>query len=251
MSELHNKILGWLAEIPERHREQAEKVSEVISDIGEWFASLWARIRTGAENLWLALNNKVILPIRNAFETACDKIGTFFSDLWYGIKSGVVSAMNAVIKGVEDAINWVIGGINKFLGGINNIVGAINQLTGLSWGGVSLIKEVSFGLIPMPSYASGGFPEVGEMFIAREAGPELVGTIGGQTAVANNTQIVEGISNGVANANEPQNALLREQNALLRQLIAQEGKVIFPTSVEAGRAVQRALNMYNTARGVG
>ena len=54
--------------------------------------------------------------------------------------------------------------------------------------------------IPFPKlsfYAKGGFPEEGQMFLAREAGPELVGTMGGRTAVANNEQIVEGISQGV------------------------------------------------------
>lgn len=50
------------------------------------------------------------------------------------------------------------------------------------------------------SYAVGGLPDVGEMFIAREAGPELVGRIGNQTAVANNDQIVQAVSTGVANA---------------------------------------------------
>ena len=48
--------------------------------------------------------------------------------------------------------------------------------------------------------AGGGYVSEGEMFIAREAGPELVGTIGGRTAVANNDQIVAGISAGVFNA---------------------------------------------------
>ena len=46
-------------------------------------------------------------------------------------------------------------------------------------------------------YAQGGFPQMGEMFIAREAGPELVGSIGRKTAVANNDQIISGIENGV------------------------------------------------------
>jgi hypothetical protein len=49
-------------------------------------------------------------------------------------------------------------------------------------------------------YASGGFPGVGEMFIAREAGPELVGSIGRKTAVANNDQIISGIESGVYRA---------------------------------------------------
>lgn len=59
--------------------------------------------------------------------------------------------------------------------------------------------EVSFG---ESFYASGGFPEHGEMFIANEAGPELVGRIGNRTAVANTDQIVSGISSGVSIANE-------------------------------------------------
>ncbi len=49
-------------------------------------------------------------------------------------------------------------------------------------------------------FANGGFVDEGEMFVAREAGPELVGRIGKKTAVANNDQIVKGISAGVYNA---------------------------------------------------
>lgn len=59
-------------------------------------------------------------------------------------------------------------------------------------------------------WANGGFPPTGQMFIAREAGPELVGTIGGRTAVANNDQIIAGIRQGVASAQYPQNALLSQ-----------------------------------------
>lgn len=50
------------------------------------------------------------------------------------------------------------------------------------------------------NFATGGFPTSGQMFVAREAGPELVGTIGGHTAVANNDQIVAAVSQGVAQA---------------------------------------------------
>ena len=49
-------------------------------------------------------------------------------------------------------------------------------------------------------YANGGFPDMGQMFIAREAGPELVGNINGRTAVANNDQIVAAVSQGVYSA---------------------------------------------------
>lgn len=58
-------------------------------------------------------------------------------------------------------------------------------------------------------FARGGFPDSGQMFIAREAGPELVGRIGRRTAVANNDQIVQGIASAVRSAmagvNSPSN----------------------------------------------
>ena len=73
--------------------------------------------------------------------------------------------------------------------------------------------------------AEGGFPGVGELFVAREAGPEMVGTIGSRTAVANNDQIVQGIASGVASANAQQNALLREQNALLKEIASKSMSV--------------------------
>lgn len=53
---------------------------------------------------------------------------------------------------------------------------------------------------PIERYASGGAPGGGQLFVAREAGPELVGTLGGHTAVMNNDQIVASVSAGVARA---------------------------------------------------
>ena len=81
----------------------------------------------------------------------------------------------------------------------------------------------SSGWKPIQGYATGGMPNSAEVFMARENGlPEMVGTIGGHTAVMNNDQIVASVSNGVARANAEQNELLRTQNALLRQLLAKE-----------------------------
>ena len=52
----------------------------------------------------------------------------------------------------------------------------------------------------IPKFATGGFPNYGEMFIAREAGPEMVGRIGSRTAVANNDQITSAIAQAVESA---------------------------------------------------
>lgn len=72
------------------------------------------------------------------------------------------------------------------------------KMSGLSTNGV---KASDFDLsFSVPGLATGGFPATGQMFIAREAGPELVGTIGGRNAVVNNDQIVESVSAGVYRA---------------------------------------------------
>ena len=97
----------------------------------------------------------------------------------------------------------------------------------------------SSGGTSVAGFASGGFPEVGQMFLARESGPELVGTIGRRTAVANNSQIVEGIKSGVYEANAEQNSLLLEQNELLRAILAKEGHVYLDPRA-AKKAVDRA-----------
>ena len=49
-------------------------------------------------------------------------------------------------------------------------------------------------------YAQGGFPDSGELFMARENGPELVGRMGGRNVVANNQQITAGIAEAVYDA---------------------------------------------------
>ena len=70
------------------------------------------------------------------------------------------------------------------------------------WKKLQLNVNMKFGVgqTSVAAYASGGFPSTGQMFIAREAGPELVGRIGNKTAVANNEQITSGIASAVYNA---------------------------------------------------
>lgn len=87
----------------------------------------------------------------------------------------------------------------------------------------NILNKPNSGQLPAYAFADGGFPETGRLFISDEAGPELVGTIGRQTAVANTQQIVQGIASGVSQANTTQNELLREQNELLRAILAKDG----------------------------
>lgn len=61
------------------------------------------------------------------------------------------------------------------------------------------------------NFASGGFPDSGQVFVARENGlPEMIGRFGNQTAVANNEQIIQGIAQGVASALAPVEDILMQ-----------------------------------------
>jgi hypothetical protein len=93
-------------------------------------------------------------------------------------------------------------------------------------------------------FADGGFPDAGQLFIAREAGAEMVGSMGGHTAVANNDQIVEGIREGVEAAMERQNQLLRRQNELLQALLEKEGSAEINVS-----SFYQAVNRTNQRNG--
>ena len=87
------------------------------------------------------------------------------------------------------------------------------------------------------AYAEGGFPQPGQLFIANESGPEMVGTMGGRTAVANSDQIVAGITSGVMAAMAGTGAKLDRTNDLLAGIAEKDGTVVVSTSdIAAGMA---------------
>ena len=212
-------------------------IEKAFSTLKDNIINVWTTFSS-----WMNIN--VIEPVKKAFGDACKAIGEFFSPLWLGIRQGAASAMNAVIGVIESAINWLVQGFNSFLSGFDKIVQWAADILGEDWGGMTLVKEVKLGRITIPTYATGGFPEQGQMFIAREAGAEMVGNIGRRTAVANNDQIVGGIASGVAEANEEQNALLREQNSLLRAILEKDSGVYLD-----GKNLTNSVEKYQRERG--
>ena len=61
--------------------------------------------------------------------------------------------------------------------------------------------KLSFG-----AYANGGLPPVGQLFVANEKGPELVGQIGGKSFVANQNQMMDLLDRKIGSANGMNNA---------------------------------------------
>lgn len=141
-------------------------------------------------------------------KTKVDSVKESFTEDFFPIFSKTnIESILADVPGVfettfKNAANIVVEIFNSMIGQINN---AMN----ISWDSVSVNgKEVvSAGnakVLTIPriaGYADGGFPASGELFMARENGlNEYVGSFGNKNAVANNEQIVEGISYGVERA---------------------------------------------------
>lgn len=118
----------------------------------------------------------------------------FFADKIQQMLDGIT----AVFKGfVNGGLGLFENFINGVIGIVNNVISFINGLAGILGIHIDLIPEVS-----IPRLATGGFVDEGQLFIANEAGAEMVGAMGRRTVVANNEQIVEGISAGVTVAND-------------------------------------------------
>lgn len=214
--------------------------SKEFEDIGEYAVAGLENGFAGVSSITTSFSREIetMTGISNQFSS--DVQGMIDSTLTFLLESldsavqktkQSTSEMTTMYKNMADRSNAFIQSIISSLNSIPRNITTVHTI---------ITREVSSGAkSTSKAYASGGFPETGQMFIAREAGPELVGTIGNKTAVANNAQIEAGIQAGVENANAEQNAILREQNDLLRALLNKDTSVVI-----GNKAIKRA---YDTA----
>ena len=167
-----------------------------------------------AGTTWNSTANFIKRTMASTFDTTFDATANVTATL----------NKNDLRKQFKDSLNGIKININSTVDGVKKNVGKINTVA---------------------EYAEGGWPTIGDLFIANEAGPELVGTIGGNTAVANNDDIVQGIQGGVERANAEQNELLRQQNSILAKLLNKE--LTINPSVALGQVVARSTAMYGRA----
>ena len=187
------------------------KVTKIDAEVPE-------SAKTAVKNT-IAGISAVVNPKANVTQTVKDGVKSEFET----IKPTVSVTANANVK-----FNDIKGAFVKALGNVQSYLGNI------------LMGKITFK-------SGGGLVDSGDMFVANENGiPEMIGRFGNQTGVANTEQIVAGISRGVSEANDEQNYLLREQNALLRAILEKEGSSGIPgASAAFGRTVARSLDMYN------
>ena len=150
---------------------------------------------------------------------------------------------NPITRFVKQMANSIIALVNRVIDAINDLFHI--QFNGLTIAGIEIIPAFDIRLVNIPhipTFADGGFVDEGQLFIAREAGAEMVGAIGRRTAVANNDQIVEGISAGVSMAND---GVIAAIYALLNVVEGKEMSVAIGDDV-----IGRSYDRYKSRRGV-
>jgi len=151
-------------------------------------------------------------------------------------------------KALKSAANLIIGTINSvFIDTLNKIHFKIPKIAVM---GKTFFKgaDIGFNLAHIKKFAQGGFPKTGELFIANEAGPELIGKINNKNAVAPQDDIAKGISDAVFNVLNP--LMTRMANAIvgLEQSMnnANSGNTLSVEGVSDGDIV-RIVKNENTA----
>lgn len=177
-------------------------IADFIWDIlGPTFAQVFVMIRdiiNNVKTVFVGLINFIVGVFTADLKQAWGGIADIFTGFAKIIFDGVRGAFNTVMTYVEKFLNRIIDGWNFLKRQINKL-----QISMPDWlGGKTLSFNLSMSpYYTFPRFAEGGFPgDNGQLFIARERGPEMVGSIGGRTAVANNDQIVESVSRGVYQA---------------------------------------------------
>lgn len=208
----------------------------------DWFSNKrWStqldQVRLAFQAKWTEIETFVNLTMQKInvnFLTQIRLMQSNWISVLNSMKNAFISTFDAIESDANSTIDSIISKINEAISAVNRLKSAMSSVGG--GGGLS----VGLGI---RGFASGGFPQMGELFVANEAGPEFVGNIGGRTAVANNDQIVEGISAGVAAAMMAQNELLTQQIQILLELLNKDTSISLDgRELVAGLDARRARN---------
>lgn len=166
----NNSVAPWFT--LEKWKAETGHIKDAISSSWSETVSKW---KTDLTNWW----SRDVVPM-------------FTKEKWLGAMSGIKEGLSAAFEGAVAAAKQIW---NKFAEWLNEKL--TFKIDPISIMGQEVFGGSTINLGKIPTFAAGGFPTQGQMFIARESGPEMVGRIDGRTAVANNDQIVDSVAKGV------------------------------------------------------
>lgn len=228
-----------------------QKWTDIKTGWTEWksdFMTSWEECKTTFKTGWDALWDNVAQKwtdwkanFMRGWEDFKTEFKQGWASFWTGIGNFFIGLWNGLVTAVEDACNIIIDMVNYVIAKM----GAILAFLGISIPQVSHIKLDRVEYLEVPAFEDGGFPDMGQFFLARESGAEMVGQIGRRTAVANNDQIVSGITNGVREGNgDLLSALFTICDRVVRSIEENGGDVVI-----GDETIGRANDRYQQTRG--
>jgi hypothetical protein len=180
------------------------------------------KVKNAFREVWLGFKEKIVDPIADKIQDFKEKLKKLKDDTIELFKKIGITVVDFISNSFKSVINGILSktesAINKFIRLLNKAIGIINDIPGVE---ITKLTELT-----IPRLADGGFVSEGQMFIAREAGPELVGSIGRKTAVANNDQIISGIESGVYRAMMAANSINGGGTQTIRIINEIDGDVV-------------------------
>lgn len=234
----------------------AETMDETLATMNEasskhlsTFMGMWTMIWEQVEEFYRTTMGN-ILTIQDTFHST-------FNTQWDTFNSGFKQSVNTYFTAMYDYIYSVFDAIREMMQQVSDEVhktlnkmisnaNSISRLTGRTYSHVTGYTMENIKKIDIKAFAAGGFPEQGSLFIAREAGAEMVGSIGGRTAVANNDQITDAIYNAVLMAMSQVMAQQQQQPIENNLTVELDGDVIYRNQqkVAARRGVDFGLGAF-------
>jgi len=207
LAAIGNLIFTLIMQVPVLLLQAVAGITDILSyifsslgtdSIAGFFAGITAKMRSAAA--WLKEN--FVNPLVNCVKSllGIHSPSTVFEDIGLNIIDGLKQGIQNAWSGVETLVSNLFGGLISWCqqahGWIQDVLDGIGLIGN---GGSFFGGHITIGT---PQFASGGYPDAGQLFVANEtgAGAELVGNIGGRTAVASNSDILEGIRQGVYDA---------------------------------------------------
>lgn len=232
----------------------------LVNFFGTYFVpiikSIWPVFAT-VFNAILGIVTGVFFSIGNIFtglRTTLNGVITFLKGVFTENWKLAFEGLAGIVKGVFSTLGGVLFTFfNIILGGWNAIVNSLNKVKIKIPDWVKYVfpelggKEFSFNLTPVdllkvPKLAMGGELTAGQMFIANEAGPELIGNIGNRTVVMNNDQITDKVSDGVYRA--VKEAMSEQSDRAL--VVELDGEVIYRNQqkIATGRGASFGMGVF-------
>ena len=254
---IQENIFPWFTK--EKWMEVGNGIKEGLSAKWDEFSDWWQK--TGIYNWWE--NHVKPWFTKKRWDEQGDGMKKGLSEKWgefsnWWSTSGIGSWWTNHVEPYFTKDNWTFSGISDGLkqafdnavAGIkqvwNNFATWLNSKLSFSWdsvniGGKEIIQAGNINLGKIPTFAAGGFPKQYSMFMAGENGvPEILGTVGGKTAVAGGQEIT-GIRDAVYSTSQQEIALLKQQNQLLQGILEKEFGV---TQDQIGRSARKYAREY-------